>query len=1647
MKHKTKQSTPSKLFLLFGLVYTLFVATSNAQTSGIALSWDIEVGCQSYYVDPEQKDIFLEDITDGVCIRVCDAAKVTYTLTGLPAGSSPATVWAVAGGVITDQDDDSCMITWGAAGAGSLTMTLNLPDGVVTKTLCFEKIIKPKAFFTRAPNTVDVKYIVSCIYQTINFSNFSTTNNGTNLISYFWDFGDGTYSTAFSPSHMYTEGGNYFMSLTVTNACNCSTTYKKIVKIYEKGFDISCPTVVCDNQEETYTLPEAVQQECRDHFDWSSADGVISAVNPVTGSATVVWNNVGPSGFGYLTFIPAECNLECLIPTTIRVPVIQTVGTIVGDTNVCVKQQNIYKLPQWPTTDFHWEVIDNVDNVLAELILSDQRNEVVVKPRLAGQIRLRCTYNNTLLGCGGTAELVINVTSGQEFLGDFVLCNGTTGNYATTNGSPANWILKNQAGSTISTVNNAATYSYPFTIAGGYTLSVGGAGSCPDLLKNITVVPRPEAPLASSLTGALTVCPNAPYVYAMPNDPLTQYRWEVTHGTINGSATGNQVTVSFNGTTPAELRVYKESLIPILCPSMAVTIPITIQTIDATIAGNAAPCANSNGNYQANATVTSGLYTEGETYSWSISPDNLGSITAGQNTNTVNILWNHVTVPTSVTITLVITKCTITETVTKQIVIAPTPIIAITAVPTSRCSGAPFQFTVTATNGVPLAPGTVVTWNFGNGNTSGGLVRNFTFSNISAANIAQNVTAVIANANGCGAASNTASVQVTVFPGPSANLSISSGGNLFCEESSVNTILSVATTTGATIQWYQEPNALPLETGNTLDASLYGFGNYYFEATNSNGCTTESNRVYVGQFCPPEGECLLTPYPVLTNNSYANCGTLNLAGSTTIPPLFEHFNVVGPTSVSGYTAPTLNVVAGEYHVFYVAGYLCDGDTLLVSEHKTITVPYVPKFNYTTVCNGNATFTVTVVDNSDFFSQVDNRSFVYSYRLGTTGAWTTATVAADGTITPDLPPGNYQIRLVIGGDLNGVPQPPCEYIISMPLAPVPAQSISITTPPTCHDTAVGFDLLGAQPGDSFLWTFEPGAENTLKSPKRVFSSPGVKTVSVVITNRYGCSRTLTTTLTIPEPCFSGAISSPTTAVCLGTPVTLNYTSGADLCTVAQYTWMNGQEAVVGAPNAPTLQVTTPGFYWVNVKSNLNCSYDTPQRLTPTFLAPPSIKLTGPAAVCVDEEVAVNATTTATVIRWMVDGIPQGVYDNQSSVILTGLSVGTHTVIATAYSGIPGVPSTCFESAQQIVVVNPVPDAPVITQQIFCVGEDPGKPYYHVVLNATSNVTETFNWSNGMNGSNISVTDGGPYQVRVSSGGCSSTSQTDVPKNLEDYIWIFPTGCVTQCNRIAKDATLIGPRLPFSLWEWQYNGMAELFGVNTFPLAFPLTQSGTYNLALTQEACSLISPALDYAVNECEKCNILSLQVTNVVKLEQDYCAYQVTLTMQSATTYAATITEQNNSAVITPAAFTMQNGLHDYVFTVYPLGEYTGGTINFQIDGVLSEGIPCMEEHIMQLPSCESVETKIAAATAIQPAASVILTPNPAETQVTVSYNALPEAALLELYDLTGRSLARYTISNTQGTLTVPTDYFPSGIYIVVVRTDNGFIHQQKLILK
>ncbi len=76
---------------------------------------------------------------------------------------------------------------------------------------------------------------------------FQNSSTGTTALSYNWNFGDGTFSTAINPAHTYSTPGNYTVKLFVnnTNGCIDSVIKNNLVQIANNYSMFSCVNSIC----------------------------------------------------------------------------------------------------------------------------------------------------------------------------------------------------------------------------------------------------------------------------------------------------------------------------------------------------------------------------------------------------------------------------------------------------------------------------------------------------------------------------------------------------------------------------------------------------------------------------------------------------------------------------------------------------------------------------------------------------------------------------------------------------------------------------------------------------------------------------------------------------------------------------------------------------------------------------------------------------------------------------------------------------------------------------------------------------------------------------------------------------------------------------------------------------------------------------------------------------------------------------------------------------------------------------------------------------------------------------------------------------------------------------------------------------------
>ncbi|MCX6267852.1 MAG: PKD domain-containing protein [Bacteroidetes bacterium] len=157
--------------------------------------------------------------------------------------------------------------------------------------------------------------------DTAHFSNQSTTPIGTNIISYSWNFGDGSSSFASSPVHIYINYGTFEVKLKIVNSNGCVDSVLQQITITPKPVaDFSISPLRCTGSPVNFTdqsfMPAGFLGSITNWF-WDFGDGNTSTLpNPThvfSGTSTTysvrltVTATTGCKGFNekLITFVPS----------------------------------------------------------------------------------------------------------------------------------------------------------------------------------------------------------------------------------------------------------------------------------------------------------------------------------------------------------------------------------------------------------------------------------------------------------------------------------------------------------------------------------------------------------------------------------------------------------------------------------------------------------------------------------------------------------------------------------------------------------------------------------------------------------------------------------------------------------------------------------------------------------------------------------------------------------------------------------------------------------------------------------------------------------------------------------------------------------------------------------------------------------------------------------------------------------------------------------------------------------------------------------------------------------------------------------------------------------------------------------------------
>lgn len=147
----------------------------------------------------------------------CPPLSASFTNNTTTGGSSATYLWDFGDG----DTSTSISPTHTYTASGNFNVSL-----IVTNNLGCTKSVTKNAYI-KVAQTPFASFSANSTNSCTTPLTVAFTNSSTNGVSYSWDFGDGSTSSATNPSHTYTTGGSYDVRLITTNTDGCKDTMIK----------------------------------------------------------------------------------------------------------------------------------------------------------------------------------------------------------------------------------------------------------------------------------------------------------------------------------------------------------------------------------------------------------------------------------------------------------------------------------------------------------------------------------------------------------------------------------------------------------------------------------------------------------------------------------------------------------------------------------------------------------------------------------------------------------------------------------------------------------------------------------------------------------------------------------------------------------------------------------------------------------------------------------------------------------------------------------------------------------------------------------------------------------------------------------------------------------------------------------------------------------------------------------------------------------------------------------------------------------------------------------------------------------------------------------------------------------------------------
>ncbi len=1299
----------------------------------------------------------------------------------ISSGYSLSYLWNFGDGIGTSSNV-STSYTYPASGTYSVSLQVESNKSCVdikTQTVTITSL--PIANFS-------VSSLDACANTNLIFLNISTVDAG--VLTYNWDFGDGTTSTQLNPSKIYTNPGTYTIVLQVTSGSNLTATTSKTVIIRPVPKAQYTANSVCFGNANSFINTTSISSGSFNSL-WTMADGFVSAeTSPThlfstTGSFSVKLKTTSIYGCADSTESSVFVNANPVADFSFNTACLGEATGFVNNSTISTGNfGSFWNLGNGTTSTqaspiLTYAAAGNYNVVLT--ISSDKGCSAILTKQITVHDVPIVNFSASI-ACQGDSTIFTNLSTINEGNLNF------DWNFSVTNSNLTNPVI---------VFPTANTYNVILT-------AISDKGCSKSISKNIDVKPLPRADfsVANACLGIPLQFVNTSSIVAIPSESGLSYQWNLGNGI---SSTSQNPSATF--VTPND---YLASLIATSsfgCKDK-ITKTVTIYpnpTVAFTISD---ACMEKLVTINNTSSVTGGTLS----YDWNFN-DGTSSTLAIPN-KSFNIAKIH-------TVDLKVISNQGCEAIgSRSLNIRPKPNLNFFFQP-SICVGSPLS--ITDLSNISTG-GFSRNWQFGNGQTSSLINPTVNYSEAGIYNISLSATSDF------GCQSEFASV-VTVNNAPFADFQVSPKGALglnFTNSTKTNGIANIA------YQWNFGDGQSSTVENESHDYSFTGNYVVSLTANSANNCkSTISKNVKVPydnlvEFEISGGLCVASAFnfrdqsifsdnnitylwnfgdgatSTLKNPSHIFKNDGNYVVSLTVTPQ-SGIAITKVKSIQVYPLPRVsfssniscqaqnaNLINTSLdklnHLF--TWYYGDG-TEASFENPTKTYnnvgsyPVVLKSVSPQGCQAeySASVVVSAIPTFSFSDSIFTCGSVYlldAENAGSTYLWSTNENARSISIFSS---GNYNVQVV---NNNG-----CVANKSV--------FVKLNSPVKINlgkDTVVCSDyiLKANQPG-SFLW-----------STGETSNSININTTGnywVQFTDQNTCSDSDTISLSVI----------PTPIVNLG--VDLIKCSNENIILDAQnegggYQWSSGA-------NTQKVAITESGLYHVTVTSANLCSKS--DEILVQINDAPLVNLGEDKTVCTNDfPISISTNTLNDVYLWST-----GASTNSISVNVAG----TYFVTATGSN-------TCVSKDTVIVIDNVNPTINLGTINTFCHGDT-------LTLDA-GNAGSIFNWSNGSTTQEIGVTTSGKYYVSVVNAfGCSSTASINITKS--DLPQLSLSNTYSKCKN-QLPLTVIAPG-GYSQYLWNT-------GVSTQSLTTSL--AGIYTVKVTDLNGCAATDTIEVKIDEVPLVNL-------------------------------------------------------------------------------------------------------------------------------------------------------------------------------------------------